>query len=254
MAGTLKKNGPEGSYVIAGRLSEVDGPGRRIVRRLLVRRPPPGSDLSVLARFTDLEHLELQHADALDLSVLGTLPTLTSISIQGARGANLRPLEDMSALTSLILYDVESTPAHDLSLSSSLRSLTVGVDNPAVPSSALKRIVDDLDWAVIGDLRSLMLVVGGVHDLPAVELDLSFLRRLQHLERLDLPMGIVDVSPTPSPICPPFPGLSPALRHARFEVDNDAAAVQQALAARMGVDARGHDAPAVSRRPGGPQH
>lgn len=86
MAGTLKKNGPEGSYVIAGRLSEMDGPGRRIVRRLLVRRPSPGSDLSALARFTDLEHLELQHADALDLSVLGTLPTLTSISIRGPAG------------------------------------------------------------------------------------------------------------------------------------------------------------------------
>lgn len=249
MAGALKKNGPEGSYVIAGPLSDVDGPGRRIVRRLLVRRPSPGSDLSVLARFPDLEHLELQRADAIDLSALGTLPALTSISIQGARGVDLRPLEDVSGLASLILYDVESTPAHDFSLSSSLRSLTVGVDDTAVPSSALKRIVDALDWAAIGDLRSLTLVVGGVHDLPAVELDLSFLRRLQHLERLDLAMGIVDASPTPSPIRPPFPGLSPTLRHARFEVDNDATTVQQALAVRMGVDAEGYDAPAVSRRP-----
>lgn len=252
MTGKLKKDGLEGAYSISSTLAGIDGPGRRIVRRLALRRLASDDvDLAALSTFVDLEHLEIHGPAAVDLSVLGMLPRLTSVSLQGCRSVDLQALARVPALESLILYDVASHPANGVAFSPTLRSLTIGVDDPSVPSTMLKDVVAALDWSAVPYLRSLMLVVGGVHDLPPVALDLTFLRHLTRLERLDFAMGIVDASPDPSPLRPPFDGLSKHLRHVRFEVDGDAAAVQRELATRMGVDPDGYDAPAISQRRAG---
>ena len=63
----------DGAYSASGTLAGIEGPGRRIVTRLELRRLAPDADLSILAAFTDLETLELERVQGIDLAPLAGL-------------------------------------------------------------------------------------------------------------------------------------------------------------------------------------
>lgn len=71
-----------------------------------------------------------------------------------------------------------------------------------------------IDWERLCELRTLMIL--GNSDAP-VECDLSFLRHLPKLDRLDLFRGVWHAGAHPSPLEPPFDGLSRGLTWIRID-------------------------------------
>jgi hypothetical protein len=79
----------------------------------------------------------------------------------------------------LILDAVRRAP---LPLAGTLGSLTVLNDD-------VKHFIESIDRDEPGGLRGLVVRVGGLYELAPIELDLSFLRALAALERLDMNTG-----------------------------------------------------------------
>lgn len=178
MAGGLRKvggtHGPEGMYAASGTLAGITGPGRRTVTQLELRRLGASEDLSVLAAFPQLEHLELLHVSGLDLSPLAGLP-LTQLSIRDASGLDLAPLAGLPALQWLTLLNLAGCAvAPRLALAPSLSSLVVVNDDPGLTGQPVRAIIEAIDWAGLPALRTLDVRVGGLYEMRPIELDLGF--------------------------------------------------------------------------------
>jgi hypothetical protein len=210
-----------GMYRLTGDLADVPTPGRRTVRVLEVRADGgPADGLSALTQFTSLERLTLNGVDGMRLEPLAEL-ALTQLIVADSRGLDLAPLAGLAGLESLWLTSLADCRVPDrLRLPASLRALVLLQDDPAV----LEALVRAIDWEALGALRELDLAATGT---PA-RVDLGFLTGLGELERLELASGVIHRGPGPSPLDPPFPGLSRKLTWLRFESD-DPERVQQEL-------------------------
>jgi len=237
-SGLRKASGPHGvpgAYSASGTLEGITGPGRRTVSSLELRKLPPGEDLSVLAAFDDLERLELQYLTDVDLAPLAELG-LKHLHIRDASGLDLGPLTRMSALERLVLFNFGDCRVSRLVLSSTLRSLTMVNDDPALAGAPVKQAIEAIEWERLHDLRELVIRVGGLQELRPIEVDLGFLRHLPMLERLDMHTGVHHSDPRPSPFEPPFDGLSKRLEFLRIDAW-EPAPLKAALRAYLGIEA-----------------
>ncbi len=239
MAPGLRKeggaHGVAGAYAVSGSLAGIEGPGKRTVTSLSLRRLDAGEDLSVLQSFEDLEQLELDHVADVDLGPLAGLG-LRRLAVKYASGElDLGPLAQLPRLELLILANLRAVCVARLPFADTLRSLTVVNDDPALTGAPVKHVVEAVGWDDLSDLRALSVGVGGLHEMPPVELDLSFLRSLPALERLDMHTGIRHSAKTPSPLDPPFEGLSKRLSFVRIDAE-DPEPVRRALCAYLAID------------------
>jgi hypothetical protein len=238
VAGGLRKPGgrygPEGTYAASGTLAGITGPGRRTVTTLQLRRLGPGEDLSVLAAFTELERLECHHVDGLDLAPLAGLP-LTHLSVLDSSGLDLAPLARLPVLQWLALINVADCVAGSLALAPSLVSFLIINDDPGLTGEIVRDIVAAIDWSGLPALRSVNVRVGGLYEMRPITLDLGFLRALPELEHLDAYTGLRHAGPGPSPLEPPFEGLSKHLTWVRIDAW-DPPPTNAALRAYLGVD------------------
>lgn len=233
MPGLRKDTWPDG-YIATGPLDRIGGPGRRTVRRLELRRPR--GDLSVLARFADLEQLVLVQVEGIDLSALACL-RLRTLELDGAAELDLAPLQAIGGLGDLSLVGIASCAIPPvLSLPETLRSLTVINDAPDLDGAPVARLIDAIDFARLGELRSLIVRVGGLHAIAPIAVDLAFLGALGNLERLDLSQGVLHGGAAASPLEPPFPGLSRRLTRVGVTAA-DPEGMRAALATYLGRDA-----------------
>jgi hypothetical protein len=83
-------------------------------------------------------------------------------------------------------------------------------------------LLDAVDWSALSDLTMLDIRVGGTGE-PLVEADLGFLRELPRIDNLWV-SGVRHIGPEPSPLEPPFDGLSRGLRRVIFEASDPVAA------------------------------
>ena len=164
-----KDTWPDG-YIATGPLEQIGGPGRRTVRRLELRRP--SGDLSVLAQFGDLTALTIDDA---------------------AAPLDLAPLADLAGLEDLTIVNVAAVTVPDvLRLSGALRLLAIINDARGLDGAPVAQLIEAIDWSRLTGLRSLVLRVGGLNDLPPVTADLRFLEGLE-LDQLSL-TGLRDIA------------------------------------------------------------
>jgi hypothetical protein len=225
MTGKLRKvsySTPElGMYTASGTLEGVT-PGRRKVKRLEVRRLDGSSvdGLRPLTGFADLEVLELERLEGVDLAPLAELPVgLSRLLLGDLRSVDLAPLEQLHDVESLLLTQVhdDCRIPDELRLPSSLRSLLIVNDKRGLTGTPVKRLIEAIDWQRLGDLRVLNLQVGGNEALAPIEVDLGLLRHMPKLERLDIHTNVWHAGPAPSPLDPPFEGLSRDLTWLRID-------------------------------------
>jgi hypothetical protein len=201
-----------GMYTASGTLEGVR-PGRRTVKELEVRRLDRFSvdGLRPLTAFEDLEILELARLDGVDLEPLAELSvTVDRLGLTHLTGVDLSPLGHLRAVAGLYLMDVadDCRVPEELPLPSSLRRLFLTNDGRGLSGDPVRRLIEAIDWERLGELRALELRVGGLEPLSAIEVDLGFLSCLPKLERLDVRRGVWHAGPRPSPLEPPFKGLS----------------------------------------------
>jgi hypothetical protein len=92
-----------------------------------------------------------------------------------------------------------------------LEVLAVAADSTKASAAVVKTLIEAIDWSRLNELRDLIVRVGGLTAPPPIEVDLTFLKYLGRLERLDLGHGVWHRGPRPSPLEPPFPGLAKTL-------------------------------------------
>lgn len=236
MAGLRKGAGPD-AYVVSRTLEGVRGPGRRTVRELDVRGLDGESvgGISVLPAFGDLEHLTLERVCGVDLGPLAGLG-LVSLRLLEMTGVDLAPLGDVDGLEALTLMDVEGCAVPvPLPLPQSLRSLALNNDGPELSGEPIREIVEAIDWGRLRGLQSLSIGVGGLTEMEPIKLDLGFLRELASLEYLKLYRGVWHEGDEPSPLEPPFSGLSRRLHWVRIDAW-EPERVKPALRDYLGLD------------------
>jgi hypothetical protein len=205
-----------GMFEVAGSLDGL-APGRRVVKELEVR----GLDgreskegLAPLTAFGDLEFLTLTDVRDVDLAPLRELD-LAYLRIEGAAAVDLGGLDGLrSGLRGLdlLLGEGERAIPSRLALPPTLEKLSVGE----------REVLAAIDWATVGGLRMLDVRLGGDGE-PPVDADLGFLRDLPELDHLWV-TGVRHTGQGPSPLEPPFDGLSRGLRRVTFEATDPAAA------------------------------
>ena len=205
-----------GMYRLSGNLSELDGPGKRVVRDLEATRVEgPSTALEVFVAFPDLQRLGLGGIDGMRLDPLATLG-LQSLAVSGGRNLDLAPLSAFAGLRRLLLSGLEHCRVPDhLVLPASLRSLVLFTQTPEGEPDVVAALLRSIDWSALPDLQELDIRAVGA----LLRVDLGFLRELPNLERLDLPSGVVHDAVGPSPLEPPFEGLSCKLQWLRIEGD-----------------------------------
>jgi hypothetical protein len=207
-----------GMYRLTGDLAELNGPGRRVVRDLEVLNVhgPPDA-LDGLVPFTDLRRLGLSGIDGMRLEPLTRL-TLTTLAISNSRGLDLEPLAGLDGLSQLLLTGLEDcqVPAR-LALPTSLRYLVLVSDSPGATPRVISALVKAIDWVSLAGLEMLDLYAGGAHAVAPVRADLGLLRHLPNLKRLEMAAGVIHAGAGPSPLEPPFDGLSRRLEWLRIE-------------------------------------
>lgn len=225
MAGGLRKVSgapPEwGLYAVSGTLEGVV-PGRRVVKRLGVRRLTEASvgGLGPLTAFGQLEELTLEHIREVDLTPLTELEAeLGSLDLRNLVGVDLAPLQRLGPIRDLALWDLADScdvPVR-LPLPASLRHLAIVNDDRRVTGEPVRRLIEAIRWQDLKELKRLSLRVGGNESIDPVEVDLGFLRWLPKLTRLDLEQGVSHKGSGPSPLEPPFAGLSRNLTWLRID-------------------------------------
>jgi hypothetical protein len=233
MAGLRKVS--EGHYIASGSLADIAGPGRRRVTWLELRSLRPGEDLSTLTRFPDVDTLELDYVDDVDLSVLADL-ALRRLTLAHVSGVDLAAAAQLPALEILGILNVNDVVIPPLPLAPSLVGLTIINDDPDLDGRPVKETIEAIEWGRLGVLQTLTIRVGGLHQLAPIEVDLGFLACLPTLEYLVLAPGIHHAGRQPSPLEPPFDGLSRRLSYVRTEAA-DPDALEPALRAYLGPDA-----------------
>lgn len=239
MAEGLRKQGSgpysiPGAYRASGTLRGIDGPGRRTVSALTLQKLGAGEDLAVLSHFPDLVQLELEHATDLDLSALAGLG-ITTLAIRSCAGLNLAPIASLPKLALLIIGNVDRLHVPDLSLAQGLRSLAIINDDPELDGQPVKQIIEAIQWSRLINLRELVVRIGGLYEALPIRTDLAFLGRLPALARLDMYRGVRHDGADPSPLEPPFAGLSKHLTSIRIDGD-EPERTRRALCVYLGVD------------------
>jgi hypothetical protein len=206
-----------GMYRLSGNLAELEGPGKRVVRDLEVTRVEgPPTALAVFAAFPDLQRLGVGGIDGMRLDPLAAIG-LQSLAISGARNLDLAPLSAFAGLRQLLLSGLEHCRVPDrLALPATLRSLVLLTQTPEGEPDVVAALVRSIDWSALPDLKELDIRADGA----LLRVDLGILRELPNLERLDLPTGVVHDAAGPSPLEPPFEGLSRKLQWLRIESDD----------------------------------
>ena len=210
-----------GMYRLTGNLTELKGPGRRVVRDLEVLNVDgPPDALDGLASFVDLRRLGLSGIDGMRLEPLARLK-LTTLGINDSRGLGLEPLAALDRLEQLLLSGLEDceVPAR-LALPASLRYLALVSDSAGATPRVISALVDAIDWSSLVGLEMLDIRAGGAHAVAPVRVNLRFLRHLPNLKRLEVPAGVIHTGADPSPLEPPFDGLSRKLEWLRIEGDD----------------------------------
>lgn len=239
-----------GVFSVSGTLAGISGPGRRAVTTLQLRGLGPGEDLSVLANFRDLKELELDQVRGLDLSPLTSLAALRSLIIKNATGLDLGHVTGLVSLESLGISDIDGCRIPSLALPPTLRILSIVNDSPSLTGQQVQQACGAIEWVHQSDLRALDIRVGGLHEMRPIEVNLGFLRLLPMLDHLDLHAGVRHAGPLPSPIEPPFEGLSKRLTFCRIDAWHPDL-VRAALCAHLGVDSGAAESGlAVYQRPG----
>lgn len=225
MTGTLRKMpgtpAELGAYAVSGTLEGLT-PGRRRVRRLEVRRVTEESvdGLRPLLLFTDLKDLELEQIRGVDLNPLTRLSLeLERLGITGADAVDLGPLGQLPEVRELVLKRLTDScrVPEQLELPRPLRFLSIVNDGPRLSGEPVRRLIEAIDWQKLAGLDQLHLRVGGLEQIEPIEVDLGFLRLLPNLTRLDMDEGIRHKGPGPSPLEPPFEGLSHRLTWLRID-------------------------------------
>jgi hypothetical protein len=218
MAGSWRKR-DEGRYAVTGPLSGGAGPGRRTVTWLELRRLTGADDLSLLAALPDLQTLELEHIDGADLAPLAGLG-LKHLDLRSIRGVDLRVLAKLPLLEGLTVIDFEDVQLSKISLSPRLQWLAIINDDTGLTGAPVRTMVEAIAWEHLDALGGLEIRVGGLTEIRPIDLDLGFLRALPALERLDIDTGIRHVGARPSPVDPPFDGLSKRLSFVCIAADD----------------------------------
>ena len=213
---SLKKDSWTDGYIASGSLEGIDGPGRRTVRRLEIRRVTKESSVGIqgVDRFPDLAWLALSSIEDVDLSPLRGL-TLDALDLQDVRDCDLAPIEEVKALRRLGLMDVSPLPIQRLRLPSSLESLKI-INDERHGAHHVADLVQAIDWSRLAGLRDLLINAGDGWSAPVVLTDLGFLTHLPELVTLRMEEGVAHAGPGPSPLEPPFAGLSRKLRWVRI--------------------------------------
>ena len=221
------------TWTVSGTLDGVVPPEYRTVEELYVDHVGPNTTqgLLPLAVFKDLRHLHLEVVAGVDLSVLSELP-LETLSLKYVRNVDLAALGTMPRLEHLLLFSLRDVVVpSQLALPGSLRSLSVVQDGWRESGRPAEAAIRAADWSRLSALDSLVLRVGGNEPLEPVQVDLGFLRVLPTLTDLRIGPGVHHRASTPSPLAPPFDGLSRRLR--RIEIDTwKPSAVRNALKRR----------------------
>lgn len=136
-------------------------------------------DLSLLARFKELAHLELRGSDVTDVSLISRLKKLKKLDLSGTKVSDLSPLADLSVLESL---DLSETQVSDLSPLAGL----IGLKGLDISGTHVNTV---LPIAPLRNLRILHLNRTSVTDLSPL-VGLSALEVLHISET-----GITDISP-----------------------------------------------------------
>jgi hypothetical protein len=210
-----------GMYRLSGDLAGLDGPGRRVVRDLeAIRVHGPPDALTVLEQFVDLRRLGLGGIAGLRLEPLGGLG-LQRLAISGGRELDLEPLSACAGLEHLLLSGLEQCRVPErLVLPRTLRSLVLINDTVGGTPTVVEALLRSIEWSALEDLQGLDVRSGGAHAVAPVRADLAFLRALPNLERLEMSSGVLHAGPGPSPLEPPFDGLSRKLSWLRIEGDD----------------------------------
>jgi hypothetical protein len=237
MAGWKRRD--EGRYAVSGPLASAGGPGQRTVSWLELRRLNREDDLSLVAS-PDLQTLGLERIDGTNLAPLAGLG-MQRLVVRDMRGVDLGPLAQLPLLEDLTLINFDDVTIPPLSLSPHLRWLTVINDNPKLTGRPVRQMITAIDWEPLAGLHGLEIRVGGLNEMRSIDLDLDLLRRLPSLERLDIYTGVRHSGPRPSPIEPPFEGLSRQLRFVRIAA-HDPERVRSQLGTYLGM-AEGSEPP-----------
>ncbi|MEV4420489.1 hypothetical protein AB0L40_11010 [Patulibacter sp. NPDC049589] len=228
--GTLRKDTWPNGYIWSGPIDDL-APGRRTVERLELRKVGDidVEGLRVLQRFPDLRQLFLLDGGDVHLDGLDGLP-LERLRIGGIASVDLRPVANLPALRDLGVGECGIRNPEGLRFPETLDALILTFEEDV---ETLPHLASAIDWEGLRGLRT--LIVHGDPDAP-VSVDLSFLRHLPELDRLDLFEGVWHAGPGPSPLDPPFEGLSRKLSWIRIDAwDPDT--VKPALAAYLVRDA-----------------
>jgi hypothetical protein len=237
MPSTLRKlpgRPPErGMYEISGSLDGV-GPGRRVVKELYVNRlDGRGTEgLAPLVAFDDLRRLILNQVRDLDLEVLSRLD-LEFVRIEEANRVNLGTFAARDGLgrLDLLCLDADCVVPREMTLPPSLWSLVLGEFRSPATGDQIHALLEAIDWSKLTALTSLYV---RLENIPPVETDLTFLRHLPDLESLWI-TGVHHRGPAPSPLEPPFNGLSRKLQRVIIEAD-DPVTVREALRRHAGPE------------------
>lgn len=120
-------------------------------------------------------------------------------------------------------------------------------DDPALTGKPVEQAIDAIDWSTMPALVTLGIRVGGLYEVRPIDADLGFLRSLPALRHLDLASGILHRGPGPSPLEPPFDGLSRQLTSLRIEAD-EPEPLRAALREYLGVATDDPEGPSVRQR------
>ncbi len=203
-----------GIYEVSGALDDIAF-GRRVVRHLRVRNVTTKHGLERLGELPELRHLELDNVAGLDLAPLAGLP-LDTLVLRDVRDLDLAPLADLPDLELLLLVDLADCRVPErLPLSPSLLNLGVVIDGPGLSGEIVKQLVAAIDWPALSCLDRLGFSVGGNEPLPAVEIDVGFLKQIPRLGFLDLPAGVWPAPDGPALLEPPFDAVPPSLEAMR---------------------------------------
>jgi hypothetical protein len=159
----------------------------------------------------------------------------------------LDPVQRIRGLQVLSLFNISDSRVQALRLPTSLKSLFIGVDDPEMPGESVREIVKAIDWERLAGLTELRIMVGGLHVMRPIEVDLGFLGHLPNLERLDIHGGVVHDGSEPSPLTPPFLRLSQQLTWIGIDADEPEVA-RPALRAYLNVAADDEERVGVGQR------
>ena len=147
-----------GEYVNSNAISDVSGLARLTNLEWLSLRSTGVSDVSGLARLTNLETLSLYHTDVSDISALAHLTNLTTLNLWNTDVSDISGLAHLTNLTTLNLYAPGISDVSGLAHLTNLERLDLYAPG----------VSDVSGLAYLTNLTTLSLEVPGVSDVSAL--------------------------------------------------------------------------------------